>query len=376
MMKPQHPIGLHEYLSGLREQGLYRERHVSRQERKIDFSQNDYLSLASDDVIQQAYQQGFKAYPIGSGGSMLVCGYHPIHQILEQSFARALNVDACLLFSSGYVANLSLMILAQTLGRHVLIDKAVHASIYDGIRLSGVSYTRFLHNCLIDLSEKIRTVPKGSFLITESVFSMSGQIAPLDSIAALCREHEVEFIVDEAHAFGVYGDEGLGAVNAYGLTQNDIPLRVIPFGKSFNASGALVAGRASWIEALLQCARPHRYSTSISPAFCFGLLKTLEVVRKADDKRRRLFDLVDYFQQQVKGASQRWRNSQSPIQQLQMGCPHKALAQAAQLQAHGISCTPIRPPTVSRQETGLRIILNAGHEHKDIDCLLDFLSAS
>lgn len=375
MMKSQHAVGLDEYLSELRKQGLYRERHASRPNIRIDFSQNDYLSLASEPSIQQAYHQGFEAYSIGSGGSMLVCGYHPIHQRLEQAFARALNVDACLLFSSGYVANLSLMILAQTLGREVLIDKAIHASIYDGIRLSGVPYTRFLHNRLSDLSEKIQRLPKGSFLITESVFSMSGQIAPLDKMAGLCRAHGIELMVDEAHAFGVYGDEGLGAVPAYGLTQNDVPLRVIPFGKSFNASGALVAGRADWIDALLQCARPHRYSTSMSPAFCFGLLKTLAVVRNAEEKRRRLFDLVDYFRMRVKGGSARWRNSQSPIQQFQIGCPHQAQAHANQLQAHGILCTPTRPPTVSRRETGLRVILNAAHTYKDIDDLLDCLSA-
>ena len=302
-------------------------------------------------------------------------GYHAAHQALEHAFAEALGVDACMVFSSGYVANLSVMRLLARIHAHVLIDKSVHASIYDGLVLSGVQYSRYLHQDLTDLALKMQTVPESTAWVTESIFSMSGQIAPLAEMSRLAHSRGHALLVDEAHAFGVLGPKGMGSVVQHGLTPGDVPLRVIPLGKAFAASGAIVAGQGAWIDALLQAARPHHYSTAISPAFAHGLLKTLDIVRASDARRAKLNALVHYFREAIRSSSLQWRDSLTPIQQLQLGCPHRAVSLASKLREQGIVCLPMRQPTVSLRETGLRVILNHHHEPEDIDRLLQCLQA-
>ena len=365
---------LKRYSAELLLQGLHRKRRViDLNENAINFSSNDYLSLSSHPQVKKAYQAGYTRYASGSGGSMAVCGYHSTHKALEQSFTEALQVDDCIIFSSGYAANLSLMALLACFKTHVLIDKAVHASIYDGLKYSNAHYSRFKHNNLADLAIKMKQVPNNTIVVTEGVFSMSGQHAPLAEIAQLAKENIQGLFVDEAHAFGVLGYQGLGAVIEHQLTQQDVPLRIIPLGKAFASSGAIVAGQAAWIDALLQVARPHTYSTAISPAVAYGLLETLDIVRRADEKRTHLHNLVAYFREAIKKSSLKWRDSTSPIQQLQLGCPYRAMQFADKLREQAIICLPMRQPTVNKQETGLRVILNYNHQPNDIDYLFKWL---
>lgn len=184
------------YSDALRKQGLHRKRHVlSRTCETLLFNSNDYLSLTQHKDIKAAYLAGVQKFPTGSGGSMLVCGYHQVHKTLEDAFSTMLGVDDALLFSSGYAANLSLVRMLAQLNAHLFIDKSVHASIYDGLQGVGVPFTRYLHNDVSDLSKKIDGVRDG-VVITESIFSMSGQIAPLAEIALL----DSALLVDEAHA--------------------------------------------------------------------------------------------------------------------------------------------------------------------------------
>lgn len=364
--------GLNKYIARQQQHGLYRARQLS-DPTLLNFSSNDYLSLTRDPFIKKAYKAGFERFSAGSGGSMLVSGFHPMHQALEHAFADALTVDACLVFSSGFAANLSVMQLLSSLGAHVLIDKAIHASIYDGLALNKTNYTRFLHNDMAHLSAKLSQCPSNTVILTESIFSMSGQIAPLASIVKLTKPYGFELMVDEAHAFGVLGVEGLGGVAAQGLTQIDVPLRMIPLGKAFGAFGAIVAGQGLWIEALLQAARAYIYSTAISPAMAYGLLETLNRVRLADERRDKLMALVAYFRDCIAVSPYQWRDSHSPIQQLQLGCPHQAQVLANFLRQQGIVCLPMRQPTVSVKETGLRVILNYHHTVEDIDRLFGCL---
>lgn len=363
------------YLSTLQEKGLYRSRYVNSK-KKINFSSNDYLSLTNNATIKNAYQSGFKHYPAGSGGSMFVNGYSSIHEEFEKQVANALDVDQCVLFTSGYSANLSVINLLSRFLASIFIDKHVHASIYDGLNLSAIAYTRYAHNNIENLQLKLQKMPSANsnrVLVTESVFSMSGQIAPLEQIATLCQQYSTDCIVDEAHAFGLYGEQGLGAVVANHLTQKDVPLRIIPLGKAFAASGALVAGDGVWIEALLQFARPQIYSTAISPAIVYGLLKTFELVRTADRRRAHVFNLVRYFREAIGKSSLNWRDSCSPIQQLRLGCPHYAVEVSKKLHEKGIICMPMRLPTVSTIDTGLRVIINHDHQYEQIDYLFKTL---
>lgn len=365
---------LNQLISQQQKLGLYRKcRFSASGKQTISFSSNDYLSLRNDARIKAAYCIGANNFPAGSGGSMLLGGYHPVHRELEQTFAKALKVDACLLFTSGYAANLSVAQLLASIQAHVLIDKAVHASVYDGLKFANAEYSRYLHNDLDDFCKKIKQIPEGSVIMTESVFSMSGQKAKLPEIAQIARSRGIKLVIDEAHAFGVFGEQGLGSVVESGLSQNEVPLRVIPFGKAMAASGAVVAGQSLWIEALLQCARPYIYSTALSPAYTYGLLETLKIVQQADMQRKKLLTLVDYFRHAISQSPLKWRNSNTPIQQLHLGCPRRAVSYADMLQKQGIMCFPIRQPTVNKQETGLRVILNYNHTPDDINLLFSSL---
>lgn len=365
---------IESYLAERKQQGLYRTRVVTDPKAEcLDFSCNDYLSLAKDERIQSAYQRAFESYPAGSGGSMVLCGYHEAHRSLEQAFARALGVDDCLLFSSGYVANLSVVSLLVHFGMHVVVDKSVHASIYDGLGLANASYTRFLHNNIDDLQKKLDKLSSPAVILTESIFSMSGLHAPLTHMAALARQYSASLLVDEAHGFGVIGPNGLGGVIEAQLSQDEVPLRMIPFGKAMNGSGAIVAGKSAWIDALLQATRQPVYSTAISPGFAHGLEEVFNLVQAANDRRAHLQSLIQYFRHAAQTSALQWRDSVSPIQQLQLGCPFKATTYAHRLAANQIRCFPIRQPTVSKQETGLRIILNYQHSFADIDALFQVL---
>lgn len=353
------------YISQLEQQSLLRNRQIGCSS-LTHFDSNDYLSLSSDHRISQAYQRGYAAYPSGSGASMLLSGYHANHRTLEEAFATHLAVDDCILFSSGYAANLAVTSLLGKLNIPCFIDKEIHASIYDGLAMSQVSYTRFLHNNTDDLSRKLARNESGSALITEGIFSMSGQLAPLSELSVLSQSSQSELLVDEAHSFGILGSEGKGAVAHYQLSQKEVPLRIIPLGKAFAAHGAIVAGRADWIYALLQAGRSLIYSTAISPAFSYGLLNTLEIVANAAERRSKLTQLIELFRGMIKESSLNWTDSISPIQQLRLGCPRLALHYSQELLKQGISCFAVRMPTVSKKASGLRVILNYNHTPEQI----------
>ena len=214
------------------------------------------------------------------------------------------------------------------------------------------------------------------YLLRGFFYSMSGQLAPLEEISSLCRMNQSILLVDEAHSFGILGKQGKGAIEQHNLTQNEVPLRVIPFGKAFAAQGALVAGkRRLGFYALLQAGRSIIYSTAVSPALSYGLLKTLEFVVNADDRRDKLTQLIKLFRNLISKSSLNWADSLSPIQQLQLGCPHLALYYAQELKRHRISCCAIRKPTVTTKESGLRVILNYNHTPEQIYNLFDKLQA-
>jgi 8-amino-7-oxononanoate synthase len=359
---------LNRFCKALDTKDLLRQRYLPSD--NLSFERNDYLSLSQDLRLADFYRQGCKAYPIGSSGSMLLSGYHGIHQELEETFARFLKVDGCILFPSGYAANLALTSLLGALKTHCLIDKAVHASVYDGLAMAGVSTTRFAHNNLHDLEKKCSKLTQDTVLLTEGIFSMSGQMPALRSIQHLTA---LPLFVDEAHAFGVLGPQGRGAVAHHGLTQEEVPLRLVAFGKAYAGQGALVAGKSQWLLALLQTARPLMYSTALSPAYSYGLLKTLDLVRAADAQRLHLNQLVAHFKTHITNSPLTWSDSNTPIQRVHLGSPKAALHYQKSLRAQGIDCSAVRAPTVAAAHSGLRIVLNACHQPEDINRLFKAL---
>lgn len=363
-------------ITDLKSKNLYRRRElIFNTKNELNFSSNDYLSLAECPYIKNAFQEGFKRYPSGSRGSLVVSGYHSVHQALEEAFKVALKVDDALLFTSGYAANLAVFSLIQTLKLHPILDKAIHASCYDGVRLNNLTFSRFIHNNYLDLQKKINQTDKPSVILTEGIFSQTGQRAPLKQYGSIGEIMNSSMIVDEAHSFGVLGAHGLGATYDANLTQLEVPLRIIPFGKSFATQGAVVVGQGQWIEALLQSARTFIYSTGISPALTYGILQAFNFMQKADNRRKRLFDLIHYFQQKITGSPFNWTVSDTPIQQLKLGSAHLALSYSEALKKSGIFCVAMREPTVPRQDTGLRVVLNYQHQEEDIDRLFQNLLA-
>lgn len=354
-----------KYTKQIEEQGLLRSRSLLKSD-LIHFDSNDYLSLSKEKKISEFYQNAYAKYPSGSGGSMLLSGFHANHQALERTFADWLEVDECVLFSSGYAANLAIASLLGQVQAHAFIDKSVHASIYDGLALAHVPYTRYVHNDMDDLSNKLSKSSGDRALITEGIFSMSGQRAPLRQIASLCQKNRISCIVDEAHSLGIIGTEGRGAVDFHDLSQKDIPIRMLAFGKAFASQGALVAGQSHWISALLQAGRSLVYTTALSPALSYGLLQTLDVLRAADDRRMKLMDLIKIFKNCSAQSPFTFALSDTPIQQLQLGCPHLAVHYAQELRKQGFSCSAIRAPTVSAKASGLRIIINYQHQPEHI----------
>jgi 8-amino-7-oxononanoate synthase len=358
----QHNI--EKFLEATHAAGLHRRRQLT-DFCLHNFSSSDYLALSLDNDLQKHYQDGFASHAVGSTSSALLNGYAKPHQDLEQYFAKILGVEAALLFSTGYVANLSLVNFLAQVAAHLLIDKFVHASIYDGIKFSGIKYKRYKHNNIQDLASKRALLPTSqTVVITEGIFSMTGQIAKLDEISRL----GCHLVVDEAHAFGVVGPQGLGTIAQFSLNKN-VPLRLITFGKAMAGSGAIIAGDAVWLDALLQCARPYIYSTAISPAYAYGLRFALDKVLLADARRAYLQELISYFRDKVKDSNLVFTDSITPIQQLKLSCPQQALKCAEFLRVRGIICFAIRQPTVSKQDTGLRIILNYNHTSDAIDAL-------
>jgi 8-amino-7-oxononanoate synthase len=361
-------IGIKAYLDQIEQDGLLRTRQVKSPE-GLHFDSNDYLTLSNDSDISNAYSRGFLHLPHGSGGSMLLSGYHQNHQRVERSFAEFLEVDECLLISSGYAANLAVCALLGAMSAHCFIDKSVHASMYDGLRLSQVAFTRFLHNNIQDLSYQLakrENYGAVKAVLTEGVFSMSGQYGALADAAKVCDTYNMDLIVDEAHSFGVVGRSGRGAVDFHGLSQSEVPLRIIPLGKAAGVHGAIIAGRHDYISGILQSGRSLIYSTSMSPAFCDGLLMTLEAIANADKQRQRLNELIQLFKHYVTKSVLTWTDSDSPIQQLLLGTPDLAIRYSQELKRLGIYCSAIRPPTVPSPQSGLRVVINSCHTPEHI----------
>lgn len=356
-------------------QGLHRKTTIfPKNSGFYNFSSNDYLGLTTDKKISSFYQDGYNKYPSGSTGSIVVSGYTNAHADLNKYISEVFNVDSCLLYSSGYLANLSVVSMLANIQATLIIDKSVHASIYDGIKLNNIKYDRYLHNNLTSLANKIYNSSTDDLaVITESIFSMSGQIADLSAIHKILRLKKASLIVDEAHAFGVIGRNGLGAVEHNGLTQEEVPLRIMPLGKACGGYGAIVLGKSIWIESLLQT-RQAVYSTAVSPAVTHGLMCTIDYITKLDDRRKKLQNLIAYFKSLQSKSNLKWRNSESHIQQLQLGCPHLATKYYQGLLDLGIVCLPMREPTVTRQETGLRVNLNYTHEAEHLEYLFSCLS--
>jgi len=344
----------------------------------LNFCGNDYLGLAGDARVRTAFKQGIDDWGAGSGAAHLVCGHSKPHHELEEAIAEFTGRPRCLLFSSGYAANLGVINGLLSVDDHVFEDRLNHASLLDGGWISRAEFQWFDHCDIDDLSAKLAVHAKNDgrkLIVSDGTFSMDGDLCLLNDLVRLGHQHGAWIMIDDAHGFGVHGTEGRGIVNREQFSVDDVQILVGTLGKAFGTHGAFVAGSEEMIETLIQKARTYVFSTALPPSCAVATLTSLEILRSEEWRRDRLRDHVQQFRQGAKQIGLSVMPSESPIQPVLVGTEQAALSISAQLEELGILVTPIRPPTVPIGSSRLRITLTAGHCEEDVDHLLGALEA-
>ncbi len=339
----------------------------------VNFCSNDYLGLANSPVVRAAAIAAVERYGVGAGAAALLSGWTSAHHELAAGIADYLQRDRALLFSSGYLANLGL--LAALAGRHdeIFHDRLNHASLIDGVKLSGARSTRYRHADVADLEGRLEAA-QGTrrLVVTDGVFSMDGDCAPLRDIARLASAYDALLVCDDAHGFGVLGD-GRGLPAALGLTQREVPLLVVTFGKSLGTAGAAVVGRADLIDCLQQNARTFIYDTATPPAMAAATSAALGLLRQDGSLLARLNANIACFHAGLRRIGIAVPASLTPIQPVVLGDDARTLAAAQSLRDDGYYVRAIRPPTVPEGTSRLRICLSAAHTEAQIDGLVGAL---
>ena len=374
---------LHRELGERQSQGLLRLRHVLETPQGVrvsvdgqsylSFCSNDYLGLAHHPRLIAALQKGAQQYGAGAGASHLVSGHFAAHHQLENELAQFAGKPAALLFSSGYMANMGAVQALAGRGDTVFADKLNHASLNDAMLLSRAEIKRYRHNDVAHLAQFLEQAKGGrKLIITDAVFSMDGDIAPLPQLLALCEQHNAWLLVDDAHGFGVLGEQGRGSLAHFALDSPRI-IYMATLGKAAGVSGAFVAAERVVIETLVQHARSYIYTTASPPALAIALLASLDILREEDWRRGQLRKLIAQLRAGLAELPWQLMTSQTPIQPLLVGGNEETMALSEGLRTRGIWVPAIRPPTVPQGMARLRISLSAAHSEQDVAQLIGAL---
>lgn len=339
----------------------------------LAFCSNDYLGLANHPALAAAAHAGLEQYGVGAGASPMISGHSAAVEALEAALARFVGAPRALHFNSGYMANTGIIPALVGEGDVVLSDRLNHACLLDGARLSGASLRVYPH---LDTARLARELDKHAgrrkLVVTDGVFSMDGDIAPLAQILALCERHDALLLVDDAHAFGVLGPQGRGSAAHFGLASPRL-LTMGTLGKAAGVHGAFVAGDATLIEWLLQRARTYIFSTASPPALACATLAALELIEAGNERRAHLQQLIARLRAGLVGLPWPLLDSQTPVQALVVQDNQLALDLMEGLRARGIWVPAIRPPTVPRHTARLRMSLTALHTVEQVDHLVEAL---
>ena len=367
---------LYSFIARQRNLNLYRKRHISlgckgalrvwNGREVLSFSSNDYLGLASDPYVVNACIEGARLYGTGAGASCLVDGYTRAHQALEESLAKFVSRDRALVFSSGYMANLG--ILTTLADRHTSIyeDKLNHASLVDAALLSRAKLYRYAHGDMASLRNDLIREKNDAIVVSDAVFSMGGDIAPLTTLSDICAEHSATLVVDDAHGLGVLGTSGRGSLEHFGLDQKQVPVVMATLGKALGASGAFVAGSDDLIEALIQKARTYIYTTALPPPVVCAAHASLEIIQADNTRLETLHKNINLFRSMAAEHNIPCLNSTTAIQGIIVGDAKSAMDLSEALLDDGLLIVAIRPPTVAPGAARLRIMLSAAHKEADI----------
>ena len=338
----------------------------------LNFASNDYLGFG-DEKIEIA-----NGSTLGSHSAALITGYHTSHRQLEHYLCEQLGYQAAMLFNAGFSANSSVikaLFHNKTAAQNSAIfqDKLNHASLIDGALHANAALVRFNHNDLNHLRSRLeKSKATNKLIISEGVFSMDGDIAPIKALIALAKQHKAWLMIDDAHGFGVRGKTGLGSCEE--LINEHLPeLLVITFGKAIASTGACVLGSQAFIEYMLQFNRDYIYSTAMSPLIASLTLARLKKIKLANSQRQRLEENIVYFKKLADEHNIALMPSNTAIQPIVLGCAEHTLNVAKKLKHQGIWVSAIRPPTVAHNTSRLRVTITAAHTQDDISVLVNSL---
>lgn len=354
--------------------GPHQPRMLADGQPLLGFCSNDYLGLASHPALVNSAREFLKKDGLGGASSHLICGHHQGHHLLEERLAAYTQRSSALFFSTGYMANVGVITALAGKGDTLFSDELNHASIIDGCRLSGATVKIYRHGDVEHLASLMAATEGHKVVVTDGVFSMDGNIAPLKALADLCASNDALLVVDDAHGFGCVGPEGRGAVLAAGLSESQVPLVVGTLGKALGASGAFVAGPELLLDYLVQKARAYIYTTAMPPALARAAVVAVDLAEQGDDRRAHLQSLIARFRAKVDALGYELMPSATPIQPIMIGDAHRAMAISKALEERGLLVTAIRPPTVPAGQSRLRVTFSARHTHDDLDRLLAALA--
>ena len=374
-------------LAEVRESGLYRRLRavegaqdaaiILEGQEVLLFSSNNYLGLANHPALKRAAQEAIEQYGCGSGASRLISGSMAVHHELEQRLATLKKTDAALVFPTGYHANIGVLSALMGPDDTILSDSLNHASIIDGCRLSRADTRVYRHADIEHLGELLKACPATGqrLIVTDSVFSMDGDLAPLTEIVSLARQYDAWVMVDEAHATGVFGPHGGGLVEELGLAE-EVDIQMGTLGKALGCVGAFVAGSHELIDWLVNRARSFIYTTAIPPAMAAAVLAALDIVEQEPERRRQLWNNTRVLADGLRSLGYTLGATRSQILPVIIGEARATMVVAHAILQRGVFAHGIRPPTVPEGTSRIRVTPMATHTQDHLSRTLDAFAAA
>ena len=334
----------------------------------INFSSNNYLGLAGDPVLKNAACDAIKKYGCSSTASRLMCGNLALSEELEKRIARFKRTEAALTFSSGYMANIG--VISTLMGRKDVIfaDKYNHASLVDGCILSRAKLIRYPHKDIKRLKQVLNNTDKYDrrLIVTDSLFSMDGDIAPLPEIVKLAKQYNCIVMIDDAHATGVLGKTGRGSVEYFGIPEEAVDIHMGTFGKALGSFGAYVAGSKKFIDFLINKARSFIFTTALPPSVIGSVIAAISILETDNTRIKALNKNVDYFRNHLQKVGFNILDTATQIIPLMVGKNEKAIQFSKLLMQNGIFAVPIRPPTVPSNTARIRFSITSAHSKEEL----------
>lgn len=366
---------LQQQINKQKANNLWRNVNSNTYKNSHDFSRNDYLGFSSNQQVMQAFIDASHNYGISGAAAQTIGGFTQAHALLCAKLTSITNTEAACLFSSGFMANIALMTTLANKDNIIYLDRQSHASLISGAKLSQAKILRYQNCAPQSLAQKINQQRPG-LIVTESIFSMSGKIAPIPEFIKLAQATNSEIIIDDAHGFGVLG-LGLGAHKHFAIKKNEVTATTITFGKALGSAGAAIVGPKLIIDAIQQFAPSFLFTTALPANYAAATCKALEILETEPEHQQRLLENIATFTKHAQAYELKFnQNPNCPIQYLSGISIEKAKLIQAKLSTQGFNVQVIRPPTVAKNNIGIRIIITATQSSDIIKQLVESFHAA